>query len=146
MNSQPVSSDQGNFADRLKIALNQRSGRSIALKAGVSTSVFSQYMTGKTQPALPHLVALAKALGVKVEWLATGEGPMSADSPPPRPRKPDLTLFDASALDLAMRQLDLIEREEGRRLGPDARAAAITGLYLALMKDRADGQPDPEIE
>lgn len=95
------------------------------------------------------MIEMSNALGAHLLWLMTGEGPIWRDSPPAAPRpsnKPNLLLLDASALDLAMRQLDLIEKEEGRRLGPDARSAAITGLYLALMKDRADGQPDPEIE
>lgn len=59
-------------------------------------------------------------------------------------RKSDIGVLDAAALTIAMKHLDELEIDAGRKFSPDARAAAVAGLYLALMRDRAAGIPDPE--
>jgi|GEM_PF-2231304 len=47
----------------------------LAKKAGISQSGIRRYFTGG-EPSRPHLVAIAAAAGVSVQWLATGEGSM----------------------------------------------------------------------
>lgn len=65
------------FAERLRAALGERSGRSVALATGgeVSPTAMNQYLAGQSEPTRPVLIRLAKELGVSVQWLATGEGP-----------------------------------------------------------------------
>lgn len=136
------------FISRLDYVLEEKktSRRGLAASIGVSQPGLNAYWTRQSEPPRPTLIAIANALGVHLLWLATGEGPIWLDTPPRSSNRPPLVSFDTSALTISMRQLDLIEKEAGRKLGPDARAAAIAGLYLALMKDRADGQPDPAVE
>lgn len=66
----------GRFADRLGIAIGNRSVRSVAHKCGVSEAVLRKYLSGASTPNVDRLCALAECLNVSVEWLATGEGPM----------------------------------------------------------------------
>lgn len=46
-----------------------------AAVAEVSTSTFSSWVNGKADPSFEGLWRLAKAAGVSLDWLATGEGP-----------------------------------------------------------------------
>lgn len=43
---------------------------------GASQGVVSKWETGRREPGLENVVALARALGVSTEWLITGEPPM----------------------------------------------------------------------
>lgn len=61
------------FADRLEAALGNVSQAIVAKRADVSTSVLSKYLQG-AEPSLFRAARLAKALGVSLEWLATGDG------------------------------------------------------------------------
>ncbi|MBL4766419.1 MAG: helix-turn-helix domain-containing protein [Rhodobacteraceae bacterium] len=68
------------FGERLKTA-REAAGLSMAELArragGISSSAISQLEIGLSKGAKPeNLVALAKTLGVEIEWLATGDGPM----------------------------------------------------------------------
>ncbi|MDG4811689.1 helix-turn-helix transcriptional regulator [Hydrogenovibrio sp. 3SP14C1] len=62
------------FCDRLKLAMGEQSGRSLALKSDMSPTVVAKYINGESTPNVERLVALARALNVSVEWLATGDG------------------------------------------------------------------------
>lgn len=65
-----------NFSARMNYCVEQvGSASALAKKAGISQSGIRRYFTGG-EPSRPHLVAIAKAAGVSIEWLATGEGPM----------------------------------------------------------------------
>lgn len=48
----------------------------LAEKTGISRRAIGEYLAGKAEPSRPRLVAIAEAAGVRVAWLATGEGPM----------------------------------------------------------------------
>lgn len=54
-------------------------------------STLNRYLAGR-EMRLPAAVAIARATGVRLEWLATGEGPMRPDPPaptaPPAPAAP----------------------------------------------------------
>ncbi len=47
----------------------------LARATGVSPSAFRKWLRGDAEPSRERLVALAKAAGVSVGWLASGEGP-----------------------------------------------------------------------
>jgi transcriptional regulator with XRE-family HTH domain len=53
----------------------------LARKAGLSRRVLDKYRNGESDPSRARLVALAQAAGVRVEWLATGEGAMLKGDP-----------------------------------------------------------------
>lgn len=66
------------FAQRLKIAAQGLSAAEISRRAGVDRKSIEGYLAGKNDPSRGRIVRLAHAVGVRVEWLATGEGPMQA--------------------------------------------------------------------
>lgn len=64
--------------DRIKQCLDAQaaSARSIALKAGIGEDSMKNIMRGRSKhPRSDTLAKLAAALEVRVEWLATGDGP-----------------------------------------------------------------------
>jgi transcriptional regulator with XRE-family HTH domain len=69
--------DRREFGRRLReirldrpLSLKQLAGR-----AGVSLSALGRYERGRTVPGLDAAVALAEALDVSIDYLATGKGP-----------------------------------------------------------------------
>ena len=70
------------FKQRMnKILAGQRSLAAFARKAGISQPVMYKYANGDSMPGTVNLVATAKAAGVAVKWLATGEGPETESLP-----------------------------------------------------------------
>ena len=51
----------------------------LAAKTGLSQRVIAKYRNGESDPSRERLVAIARASGVAVDWLATGEGPLRVD-------------------------------------------------------------------
>jgi transcriptional regulator with XRE-family HTH domain len=80
----PAATNAETFAERLALAVGGRSVREYARAIGLSESVVRQYLKGKSEPTRPALVAMARAGGVSLEWLASGSGPMRAGGPEPR--------------------------------------------------------------
>lgn len=71
-----------NFRDRLKIAAGRAGGvDELAKAAGIARRTFGNYLSGRNEPKRPQLLAIARASGVSVSWLASGDGPMSAAEP-----------------------------------------------------------------
>ncbi len=90
------------FVERLKMAIGHESARSFALRIGLSPTAVAQYLSGKSEPTRPSIIALAKGADVSVEWLATGRDqirpspplPILSDiSPPPIPMVADPQLM-----------------------------------------------------
>lgn len=67
------------LASRLRLAIGRRSVNSVAKQAGVGQPLVASYLTG-TRPGADKLARLAIALGVRLEWLTSGDGPMLATS------------------------------------------------------------------
>ena len=64
----------GSFKERMTLCSQQaKSVSALAKKAGISQSGIRRYFSGG-EPTRPHLIALASAAGVSLNWLATGEG------------------------------------------------------------------------
>lgn len=66
------------FAERLEQAIGDYSVRAFANRAGLSEGVVRKYLRNASYPTLDRLISLAHAGGVRVAWLATGEGPQAA--------------------------------------------------------------------
>jgi phage repressor protein C with HTH and peptisase S24 domain len=64
------------FAQRLRIAATGMDAKKVSLACGVEHRSVLGYLAGKTDPSRRRAVQLAKGLGVRLEWLASGEGPM----------------------------------------------------------------------
>jgi hypothetical protein len=66
------------LAARLKAAVRESGGNTlVAQRAGVPLSTLNSYLRG-VEMKVGALVRLAAATGVRLEWLATGQGPMRA--------------------------------------------------------------------
>jgi len=72
-----MSTEHERFCDRLKLAMRGQSGRSLALKSNMSPTGVAKYINGESTPNVERLIALAEALDVSVQWLATGVGQKS---------------------------------------------------------------------
>ncbi len=71
-------SNPATFSDRLRIVLDaEESALAFARKSDVGESLLRRYLSG-SEPGLDKLVRIASAASVRLEWLATGEGPMRA--------------------------------------------------------------------
>src|SRR5580692_7421498 len=77
--SEPIrgaGADKSAFVERLKTILQHwPSADRLARAMGVSPSAFRKWLKGEAEPSRERLVALARAAGVGVAWLAEGEGP-----------------------------------------------------------------------
>lgn len=65
---------QAGFPLRLQTCIGGESARAFSRKIGISPSTMGQYLSGKSEPTRPVLIAIADASGVSVDWLATGRG------------------------------------------------------------------------
>lgn len=72
----PIHCDESDaLAERVKEIVGKEPVRSFARNHGVSEGVLRAYILGTKRPGVDHLVKLAEAGGVTVDWLATGRDP-----------------------------------------------------------------------
>jgi len=71
------------FFDRVKIEIKRQNTTQdwVAGKCGISFSTFRGWISKKRLPNVDQAVAIAKALGVTVEYLVTGENPVQWQPP-----------------------------------------------------------------
>lgn len=69
----------GPFAERLKTAIGRRRKSEVAAAAQISPQLLDAWLAGSA-PSADRLARMALALGVRLLWLTTGEGPMLADT------------------------------------------------------------------
>jgi phage repressor protein C with HTH and peptisase S24 domain len=70
------------FVSRLQTILAQwPSADRLARAMGVSPSAFRKWLKGEAEPSRERLVALARAAGVGIAWLAEGDGPNPTFAP-----------------------------------------------------------------
>nr|WP_163503164.1 helix-turn-helix domain-containing protein [Halomonas socia] len=117
------------FRSRMVIAIKAVGGATnMARKAGVSTSVLRKWRAGQSEPTLSSLVRLARAAGLSVAWLATGEG-----DPEARQRHIDLEALE----EVIVRTRRIFDQKE-LFLKPEAEARLIRLAYEFYMRQ---GQP-----
>jgi len=69
------------FQHRIAAVIRLAGGVSaLAAASGLSARAIAKYRNGESDPSRERLVALARAGGVTVDWLATGDGPMRVGS------------------------------------------------------------------
>lgn len=69
--------DLKGFVARLRVIAEPLGGPyALIKKAGFSPGATHKWLSGKSEPGLYKIVAVAKVAGVRFEWLATGQGPM----------------------------------------------------------------------
>lgn len=99
--------------------IDGKSVNSFAQSCGVSEGSIRQYLNG-TIPRMDKVVQIAKAAQVRLEWLATGEGPMRVDmqaNPLPSPLDCDLLArIMQEAAQIFSPEMELAERQEFSRV------------------------------
>lgn len=63
------------FVSRLNELIDGHSLRTFAQMTSLSETAIRKYSIGDSTPNVERLIAIAKAVGVTVEWLVTGNGP-----------------------------------------------------------------------
>jgi len=86
------------FSRRLAAALSERGATQagLAQHAGVNPSTVSHWVTGRREPDLDTINAVAGFLRVNPAWLAFGEGAMSADDAAPPAADANATQIDGT--------------------------------------------------
>lgn len=110
------------FTARLRQAMEGATAAQVARTTGISVRTIQSYVQGKTaDPGLSHASAIAEALGVSLDWLATGRGPI---------RRPDLE-SPIPLLDEGLLQRAIIEQaQENKRNGWRPTPEELAGLIL----------------
>ena len=82
------------FADRLKLASDAVGGlTNVSRMCGIPRRTLDNYRVGGSEPRVTDIPKIAQALGVYIEWLVSGEGPMRPDdAPPAQPQGADMGL------------------------------------------------------
>jgi transcriptional regulator with XRE-family HTH domain len=70
------------IAARLREVIADGDAADVSRRSGVPYASLRAYMNGR-QPKAAALVALARAAGVRIEWLMTGDGPVRAEMSAP---------------------------------------------------------------
>lgn len=126
--------DTGGFSARLRALVGEQSARAFARRAGVSDTFVRQCLAGQSEPTRPVLIALATAGAVRLDWLATGQGPM---------REGDAQASASAGLDLAELAGAIETVEEGLAAAGKAATAAKKAELVAAVYDlfTASGTP-----
>lgn len=112
------------FPARLGELIGNSSVRAFARKAGVSDTFLRQCLAGRTEPTRTKLMALARAGGTSVEWLATGGGSRHVvKDPAPHPG------LDRSLLESVIGTVEQVLGDTGCSLSADRKALLVTVLY-----------------
>lgn len=127
--------EKGAFVERLQTILTHwPSADRLARSMGVSPSAFRKWLKGEAEPSRERLVALARATGVGVAWLAEGEGPEpvfdTASAGRRRPGVRDLS-DDVDWSDFVL----LPRRPEAAAAGSTTPAAPPGSEFIALRHD-----------
>lgn len=68
--------EKKSLLSRTKTAINARKDKEIADFLGVSTSTYSNWNTGVSNPDYDLIFKKMEDIGINLHWLITGEGPM----------------------------------------------------------------------
>lgn len=123
------------FVERLQIILSHwPSADRLARAMGVSPSAFRKWLKGEAEPSRERLVALARAAGVGVAWLAEGEGPEPVFGPATANRRRQGVANIADETDWSGFVL-LPRRAEAAAAGSSTPVAPSGSEFIALRHD-----------
>jgi phage repressor protein C with HTH and peptisase S24 domain len=123
------------FVERLQTILTHwPSADRLARSMGVSPSAFRKWLKGEAEPSRERLVALARAAGVGVAWLAEGEGPEPVFEPVSGSRRRQGIRDDADEMDWSQFVL-LPRRPEAAAAGSATPVPPSDSEFMALRHD-----------
>jgi transcriptional regulator with XRE-family HTH domain len=107
--------------------------KSAADAGGFSIDQLARYMRGENEPSFSRLARMALAKGVRLEWLATGEGPMYAEELPP-------ALIDKDLLRAIVHNMTVMIREEELNPTDEQIAKFISDLYEYIIEEEIEDE------
>jgi phage repressor protein C with HTH and peptisase S24 domain len=133
--AQANGADKLAFVERLRTILTHwPSADRLARSMGVSPSAFRKWLKGEAEPSRERLVALARAAGVGVAWLAEGNGPEPAFEPVAGNRRRQ-SARDVTP-DIDWREFVLLPRHpEAAAAGSETPAPPSGSEFMALRHD-----------
>lgn len=141
----------GSVGERLRLAVRRAGGnRAVSQKSGVPVTTIDGALSAGSM-RLQTAQQLAAATGVRLEWLASGEGPMRPGDPPPAaptpPQPPPTALFLSMNMDFLADayEVALESLSKGGLHKPDPRRLMQVTmlLYEELLEATARGEiPD----
>ena len=135
----------GNIGARIRLARGRLTQDEFAARLGISKSTIGKYERGERSPESDILARMRSVLGIDINWLLTGEGPMrpgdreeresaaSSDSPSSLPAEIDAALFGWVQEGVAT-----VYREANMRLDLHALGEEAAGIYNDLSAAYTD--------
>lgn len=144
------SESAGKLEERLRICMKLAGGgAALAQKAGIPRSTLETYITGKAEPKVSRVVAIAGAAGVTIDWLASGEGPMErgalSQGELHPTRDPQFKPFVNLDRDLLTDMVVAVEEElaeRGLTLAPHRKGELIATLYEMEAEEEQEQHAD----
>lgn len=132
-----IPNHESDFESRLLEAIAGESVASFGRRCGTSESLLRGYLKNGTKPGLDHLVAIADAANVNIEWLAAGRGPKMrgdsvASSPAPTSGTTCFSEEDLERLIMAITTVEEALESIGSKLSADKRGHLIAAAYDIL--------------
>lgn len=134
---------QSCIADRLRVAREsaEYTQTGIAVAVGSKLRSWQEYEAGNRMPGGAVFQGVAK-LGINVNWLLTGEGPMRADEIPATQTGAEAATVNEGVLADVISVLREREQLTGRRFPPDREARLIVEIYQYIIEDEAGPTPE----
>ncbi len=127
----------GALSARLQALIGKESVSSFARKCGLAESVLRTYLKDGRMPPLDKALAIAAAAGVRLDWLATGQGASMAAEVPAAYDAAAAGSAPAAAPPLAAAVLQEVLQEvlagAGGKASPAELARRVVDLYQRAM-------------
>lgn len=99
------------------------SGDALAQKAAIPRRTLETYLSGEAEPKASRLVSIARAAGINLEWLATGDGPMRVGE------GAVVAPLDRELLCLVIEEIEQLLNDVNGELEPEKKAELIALIY-----------------
>lgn len=129
--------------------------KNAAIAAGVSDDMLYRYIREQSAPSFEAMVGLAKAAGVSLEWLASGEEPKPANDvredsntyivSSPLSNTPYQEVLDD--IELVVREVEQIMLEQRKTMAPASKGKlmALVFDWLVTREEMEDESIEPQI-
>ncbi|MBF0247154.1 MAG: helix-turn-helix transcriptional regulator [Alphaproteobacteria bacterium] len=116
------------IAARIDEAIRESGGATdVAKKTGVTRQTLFNYANGEREPKAVTLAEIARACGVSLEWLVSGEGQKERIQP---------QAFDKEHLAAAIQAVEELVIEKGFNFTPAQKTELILITYEAIISER----------
>ncbi|HEY9081301.1 helix-turn-helix transcriptional regulator [Magnetovibrio sp.] len=122
------------ISERIRKTIRESGGNAVvAEKSGVPLRTIGNYTRGLSEPKIVSLSRIAKACGVSLDWIATGEYFKNTNA---APDELDEELMTAVVLEVSKAlNLQQVLKDAGFQLPIETIAAAYVATYRAALKE-----------